>query len=166
MASLNRVYLLGNLTRDPEVRYAPSGSAVADLRMAVSRRYKTASGEEKEETCFVSVAVWGKQGESCGEYLSKGSPLLVEGRLRYEEWEKDGQKNNRLSVVAERVQFIGAPRRSEPRDGSPDEAESRDEPAPRPAPVNRASANRAPAAPAAPAAAPAGGRSDDDDLPF
>lgn len=164
MASLNRVYLLGNLTRDPEVRYAPSGTAVADLRMAVSRRYKTASGEEKEETCFVSVAVWGKQGESCGEYLSKGSPVLIEGRLRYEEWEKDGQKNNRLSVVAERVQFIGGPRRSEPRDAPPDEAEGRDEPAPRAAPAARPAqpAARATAAPAA----PAGGRGDDDDLPF
>jgi single-strand DNA-binding protein len=113
MASMNRVYLLGNLTRDPEVRYLSSGKAVADLRLAVNRKYRTASGEEKDETCYVSVAVWGRQAETCGQYLSKGSPALVEGRLQYEEWEKDGQKNNRLRVVAERVQFVGAPRRAE-----------------------------------------------------
>jgi single-strand DNA-binding protein len=111
MASFNRVFLMGNLTRDPEVRYLPSGQPVAELRMAVNRRYKTAKGEEKEEVCFVNVAAWGRTAETCSQYLSKGSPLFVEGRLRYEEWEKDGQKHNRLGVVAERVQFIGAPRR-------------------------------------------------------
>lgn len=118
MASLNRVFLMGNLTRDPEVRYLPSGKAVADLRMAISRRYKTATGEDKEETCFVSVVVWGKQAESCGQYLGKGRSLFVEGRLQYEEWEKDGQKHNRLRVVADRVQFMGAPKRAEYSDGA------------------------------------------------
>lgn len=108
MASLNRVFLIGNLTRDPEVRYLPSGAAVADLRLAVSRKYKTQQGEDKEETCFVSVSAWGRQAETCGQYLSKGSPVMVEGRLRYEEWEKDGQKNNRLTVTAERIQFLSA----------------------------------------------------------
>jgi single-strand DNA-binding protein len=110
MASLNKVFLIGNLTRDPEVRYLSSGMAVADLRMAVSRKYKTQQGEEKEDVCYVNVSVWGKQGENCGQYLSKGSPAMIEGRLRFEEWEKDGQKHNRLSVTAERVQFLGAPR--------------------------------------------------------
>lgn len=113
MASLNRVFLIGNLTRDPEVRYLPSGKAVGDLRMAISRKYKTATGEEREETCFVSVVVWGRQAETCGQYLGKGSSLFVEGRLNYEEWEKDGQKHNRLRVVADRVQFMGAPKRAE-----------------------------------------------------
>ncbi len=113
MASLNRVFLIGNLTRDPEVRYLSSGKAVGDLRLAVSRRYKTATGEERDETCFVSVVVWGRQAETCGQYLAKGSSLFVEGRLNYEEWEKDGQKNNRLRVVADRVQFMGAPKRAE-----------------------------------------------------
>jgi single-strand DNA-binding protein len=111
VATLNRVFLMGNLTRDPEVRYIPSGSAVADLRLAVNRKYRTQSGEDREETCFVNVVVWGKQAEACGQYLAKGSSLLVEGRLQYEEWEKDGQKNSRLRVVADRVQFTGAPRK-------------------------------------------------------
>ena len=111
MASFNRVFLIGNLTRDPEVRYLSSGKAIAELRMAVNRRFKTATGEERDETCFVNVSVWGRQAETCSQYLSKGAPVFVEGRLKYDEWEKDGQKHNRLSVVAERVQFMGAPRR-------------------------------------------------------
>jgi single-strand DNA-binding protein len=113
MATLNRVFLIGNLTRDPEVRYLKSGQAVCELRLAISRRFKTTTGEEREESCFVNVVVWGRQGEACGQYLSKGSPLFVDGRLQYEEWEKDGQKNNRLRVVADRTQFIGAPKRAE-----------------------------------------------------
>jgi single-strand DNA-binding protein len=117
MASLNKVLLIGNLTKDPEVRYTPGGKAVGDLRMAVNRRYKTAEGETKDETCFVSVVVWGKQAETCQEYLSKGSPLFVDGRLQYEEWEKDSQKFNRLRVVAERVQFLGSSRGGGSRDG-------------------------------------------------
>lgn len=119
MASLNKVMLIGNLTKDPEVRYTPSGSAVSDIRMAVSRKYKTATGQEKEETCFVSVTVWGRQAETVGEYLRKGSPVFVEGRLKLDEWEKDGQKQSRLGVVAERVQFLSAPRRGEVGDAPP-----------------------------------------------
>jgi len=110
MADLNRVILAGNLTRDPDVRYTPSGKAVADVRMAVNRRYRTQDGETRDETCFVSIVVWGRQAETTGEYLRKGSPALVEGRLQYDEWERDGQKFNRLRVVAERVQFLGGPR--------------------------------------------------------
>ncbi len=106
MASLNRVTLLGNLTRDPEVRYTPSGTPVATLGLAVNDRVK--QGDEwKEETCFIDVTVFGKQAESCGEYLSKGSPVLVEGRLRYRTWETpEGQKRNKHEVVAFRTQFI------------------------------------------------------------
>jgi len=107
MANLNKVMLIGNLTRDPEVRYTPSGMAVADLRLAVNRRYRSADGQEHEETCFVNVTVWAKQAENCGQYLKKGRPVFIEGRLKFDEWEKDGQKLNRLSVVAERVQFLG-----------------------------------------------------------
>ena len=108
MASLNKVFLMGNLTRAPELRYTPSGTAVADLRLAVNRNYTTQSGEKREETCFLTVVVWGKQAESCGEYLDKGSPILVEGRLQTREWEgKDGQKRTVIEVVAERVQFMG-----------------------------------------------------------
>jgi single-strand DNA-binding protein len=107
MADLNKVILAGNLTRDPEVRHTPSGMAVADLGMAINRRYKDNTGKDREEVVYVKVTVWGKQAESSGQYLSKGSPLLVEGRLKLDEWEKDGQKQSRLGVVAERVQFLG-----------------------------------------------------------
>ncbi|HBH02808.1 MAG TPA: single-stranded DNA-binding protein [Candidatus Rokubacteria bacterium] len=108
MASLNKVFLIGNLTKPPELRYTPSGTAVADLRLAVNRNYTTQSGEKREDTCFLTVVVWGKQAESCGEYLDKGSPILVEGRLQTREWEaKDGGKRTVIEVVAERVQFMG-----------------------------------------------------------
>jgi single-strand DNA-binding protein len=108
MASLNRVFLIGNLTRTPELRYTPSGTAVADLRLAVNRNYTTQGGEKREETCFLTCVVWGKQAESCGEYLDKGSPVMVEGRLQTRDWEtKDGQKRSVVEVVAERVQFMG-----------------------------------------------------------
>jgi single-strand DNA-binding protein len=108
MASLNKVLLIGNLTRPPELRYTPSGTAVADLRLAVNRAYTTQGGERREDTCFLTVVVWGKQAESCGEYLDKGSPILIEGRLQTRDWEtKDGQKRNVVEVVAERVQFMG-----------------------------------------------------------
>ncbi len=107
MASLNKVLLIGNLTRPPELRYTPSGTAVADLRLAVNRNYTTQSGERREEACFLTVIVWGKQAESCGEYLDKGSEVFVEGRIQTRDWEgKDGQKRTATEVVAERVQFM------------------------------------------------------------
>lgn len=122
MPSLNNVLLMGNLTKDPEVKYIPSGKAVGDLRLAVNRKYRTGSGEDKDETCFVNIVVWGRQAETCGEYLKKGSSVFIEGRLQYDEWEKDGQRQNRLRVVANRVQFMGSPgggsRRSEPSEPS------------------------------------------------
>jgi len=108
MASMNKVFLIGNLTRPPELRYTPSGTAVADLRIAVNRNYTTQGGEKRDETCFLTVIVWAKQAETCGEYLDKGSPILVEGRLQTRDWEtKDGQKRSVVEVVAERVQFMG-----------------------------------------------------------
>ena len=107
MASLNKVLLLGNLTRTPELRYTPSGMAVADLRLAVNRNYTTQSGEKRKDTCFLTIVVWGKQAESSGEYLDKGSSIFVEGRLQTRDWEaKDGQKRSVTEVVAERVQFL------------------------------------------------------------
>src|SRR3954469_23377999 len=108
MASFNRVILLGNLTRDVEVRYLQSGTAVADVGMAVNDRRKGQNGEWIEETTFVDVTLWGRTAEVAGEYLSKGSPILVEGRLKYDTWEKDGQKRSKLSVVCERMQMVGA----------------------------------------------------------
>ena len=108
MASLNKVLLIGNLTRAPELRYTPSGTAVSDLRLAVNRAYTTQGGDKREETCFLTVVVWGKQAESAAQYLDKGSPVLVEGRLQTRDWEtKDGQKRSVVEVVAERVQFMG-----------------------------------------------------------
>lgn len=130
MPNLNRVFLAGNLTRDPEIRYTPSGKAVGDLGMAVNRKYKTADGEERDEICYVHIVVWGRQAETCAEYLSKGSPVLVEGRLQYDAWEKDGQKFNRLRVVASRVQFLGSPRGAQLRQGPESEDTPKQEQAP------------------------------------
>jgi single-strand DNA-binding protein len=111
MASMNKVFLIGNLVRPPELRYTPSGMAVTDLRLAVNRNYTTQGGEKREETCFLTVIVWGKQAESCNEYLDKGRPVLVEGRLQTRDWEtKEGQKRSVVEVVAERVQFLGRPK--------------------------------------------------------
>jgi single-strand DNA-binding protein len=107
MASLNKVLLIGNLTRPPELRYTPSGTAVADLRLAVNHDYTTQSGERRQEASFLTVIVWGKQAESCSEYLDKGSEIFVEGRLQVRDWEgKDGQKRTSTEVVAQRVQFM------------------------------------------------------------
>ena len=108
-ASLNKVFLMGNLTRDPELRYIPSGTAVANFSLAINRAYKDASGDKKEEVSYVRVEVWGKMAEVCGEYLSKGRPVLVEGRLKSRSWETpEGQKRNSLDVVATGVQFLGS----------------------------------------------------------
>src|SRR3989442_13033622 len=107
MANLNKVFLMGNLTRPPELRYTPSGTAVADLRMAVNRNYTTQSGEKREEACFLTVVVWGKQAESCGEDLDKGSQVFVEGRLQTRDWAgKAGQKRTATELVRERVHVL------------------------------------------------------------
>jgi single-strand DNA-binding protein len=108
MASFNRVILLGNLTRDVEVRYLQSGMAVADIGMAVNDRRKNQSGEWIDEVTFVDVTLWGRTAEVAGEYLSKGSPILIEGRLKLDQWEKDGQKHSKLKVIGERMQMVGS----------------------------------------------------------
>lgn len=174
MASMNRVFLVGNLTRDPEVRYLTSGQAVADLRLAVTSKYRTQSGEDKEDTVFVDVNVWGRTAENCGQYLSKGAPALVEGRLKLDQWEKDGKKNSKLFVVADRVQFLGGPRGGSPRATEPVDVAGSDDAAPA-APAAARPASRPAAAPSRPAPAQAGdageapqggGSGDDDNLPF
>lgn len=112
MASLNKVILIGNLTRDPDLRYTPRGAAVCDLSIAVNRKWKDEqTGEAKEEVTYVEITVWGKQGENVGKYLRKGSAACFEGRLQMESWEDKatGQKRSKLKVVAEGVQFLGAP---------------------------------------------------------
>jgi len=109
MASYNRVILLGNLTRDPELRYIPSGTPVSDIGLAVNDRRKNADGEWVEETTFVDVTLWARTAEVASEYLSKGSPVLIEGRLKLDSWEtSDGQKRSKLRVVCERMQMRGS----------------------------------------------------------
>ena len=110
MASYNRVLLMGNLTRNPEIRYTPSGTAVADLGLAVNESFKNKAGETVEQACFVDVVVWGRQAETASEYLHKGSSVFVEGRLQLDQWEnQQGEKRNKLRVRADRVQFLGSP---------------------------------------------------------
>lgn len=110
MASFNKVFLMGNLTKDPELRYTPQGMAVLNLRLAVNRKYRTKTQELKEEVCFITAVVWNKQAETCNQYLHKGSPVFVEGRLQSRSWEDNaGQKRSVIEVRAERVQFLGSP---------------------------------------------------------
>ena len=116
MASYNRVILVGNLTRDIELKYTPGGTAVTDIGMAVNDRRKTANGEWVDETTFVDVTLWGRTAEVASEYLGKGSPILVEGRLKLDTWETEGQKRSKLRVVCDRMQMLGG---GSPGGGSP-----------------------------------------------
>lgn len=111
MPSLNKVILLGNLTRDPDLRYTQGGTAICKLGIAVNRRYQTRQGEDQEEVCFVDIDVFGRQAETCKNYLQKGAPALIEGRLRLDQWEdrQTGGRRSRLCVTAENVQFLGSP---------------------------------------------------------
>jgi len=107
MASMNLVVVCGNLTADPELKFLQDGKAVANLRMATNRRWKTAAGDWKDEVTYIGVTAWGKQAEAVGEYLKKGAPVLVEGRLSSRSWETDsGEKRSILEITAERVQFL------------------------------------------------------------
>lgn len=119
MASLNKVLLIGNLTRDPEIRYTPKGSAVCDLGLAVNRRYTTESGERQEEVTFLDVVLWGKQAELAGQYLHKGRSVFIEGRLQMDSWEDKatGQKRNKIKIVCENMQFIDSKGGGGPRGG-------------------------------------------------
>ena len=111
MASYNKVILVGNLTRDPELRYTPKGMAIAKIGLAVNRNWTNEAGEKKEEVTFVDVDAFGRQAETLAQYMKKGSPLLVEGRLKLDQWDdkQTGQKRSKLGVVAETVQFLGSP---------------------------------------------------------
>jgi single-strand DNA-binding protein len=140
MANLNRVLLIGNLTRDPEVRYTPKGTAVTEIGLAVNRVYSGEDGEKKEETTFVDVTLWARQAEVAGQYLKKGRPVFIEGRLQLDSWDdkQTGQKRSRLRVVAENLQLLGsrqegegpssfsAPRRSPSASAPPARPEPRD----------------------------------------
>jgi len=109
MANFNKVYLMGNLTRDPEMRVTPKGTAICQFGLAISRSWKDESGQTREETAFVDIEAWGKQGEVISKYCAKGRPLFVEGRLKFDQWEDktSGQKRSKLKVVLENFQFIG-----------------------------------------------------------
>mgnify|MGYP001560468172 CR=1 FL=1 len=111
MASFNKVILVGNLTRDPELRYTPKGTAIAKIGVAVNRVWTNEAGEKKEEVTFVDVDVFGRTAENVGQYMRKGRPILIEGRLRLDQWDdkQTGQKKSKLGVVAETVQFLGSP---------------------------------------------------------
>ncbi len=123
MANLNKVMLIGNLTRDPDLKYTPNGTAVTEFGIAVNRNYK--QGEEwKKDVCYIDITVWGRQAVNCGEYLSKGSQVFLEGRLRYNSWEdKEGKKRNKLDVVADNVLFL-----TRGKSGGPDSVAPQDEP--------------------------------------
>lgn len=140
MAALNKCFLLGNITRDPEVKFTPKGTAVCSIGVAINRTWRDEQGEDKNETTFLEVETWGKQAENCGKYLSKGKPVLVEGRLKLDQWDDKttGQKKQRLKVVAEKVQFLSAGKAEA----------SAEEPAPKPS------------------AAAATGEGKDDNVPF
>lgn len=121
MASLNKVILIGNLTRDPELRYTPNGTPVATFGLAVNRKFK-----DKEDVTYVTIVVWSKLAELCGDYISKGSPVAIDGRLQSRSWEtEDGSKRSVLEVVAENVQFLG--RKPDSRETAGNEGASRDE---------------------------------------
>ncbi len=153
MASFNKVILAGNLTRDPELRYTPKGTAVARLTLAVNRTYNSETGEKKEEVSFVDVDAWGRQAEVISQYMKKGRPLLLEGRLKQDTWEDKNthQKQSKLKVVLEGFSFIDSR-------GGDAAGNSSETPRPRPA---AAAPNAAPAAAPEPEAPPA-----EDDVPF
>ncbi|MGA2604853.1 MAG: single-stranded DNA-binding protein [Verrucomicrobiia bacterium] len=159
MASYNKVLLMGNLTRDPEVRYTPKGTAIANLGLAVNRRWTTETGEAKEEVTFVDVEVWGRQAETVGQYLSKGKPIFVEGRLRLDSWDdkESGQKKSKLKVVCERFQFIGA---------SGGRQESKDETPSDEGPARPSGRGPRPAAPPPDKGEPEPPAGEDDNIPF
>jgi single-strand DNA-binding protein len=120
MASFNRVLLMGNLTRDPELSYTPQGAAVCKFGLAVNNSYVTASGERKEDPLFIDIVVWKKQAESCATFLKKGRPVFIEGRLQLDNWQSaTGEKRSKIKVIANRVQFIGAKSKSD--EGTPDD---------------------------------------------
>src|SRR5271167_4980905 len=153
MASFNKVVLVGNLTRDPELRYTPKGTAIAKIGVAVNRVWTNEAGEKKEEVTFVDVDIFGRTAENVGQYMRKGRPILIEGRLKLDQWDdkQTGQKKSKLGVVAETVQFLGSAPGSE--GGAPA--------------APRAARPAAPAS-AAPAAEPVEGDGppESDDVPF
>ena len=144
MTELNKILMIGRLTRDPELRYTPGGAAVAEFRLASNHTYRTRDNEKREEVCFVDVSLFGRSAETAKQYLAKGREVLVEGRLKFDTWEgQDGQKRSKHTILADRFQFIGG---REGRSSAPADPESFDAP-------SHGSGQAAPVA-------------DEDDLPF
>ncbi len=156
MAYLNKVFLIGNLTRDPELRVTPKGTAICQFGLAVNRQFKDESGQNRDETTFIDIEAWGKQGELVAKYLTKGSPAMVEGRLKLDQWEdkQSGQKRSKLKVVLDNVQFLSSGRGNG--GGAAVSDEGGDHPVERHAPPARGNAR-----PAAPA-----NENIDEDVPF
>ena len=156
MANVNKVILIGNLTRDPEIKYTPKGTAVAELGLAINRFIPASDGNEKrEETTFIDVTLWGRTAEVASEYAKKGQPIYIEGRLQLDSWEDktSGQKRSKLKVVGENIQLLGSKGGSGGGGGGGSRGGG-DEDAPPPRPRPSAPASRAPAEP------------EDDDIPF
>ena len=175
MASLNKVILIGNLTRDPEVRYTPKGSAVADIALAVNRVYTADNGEKREEVTYVDIVLWARLAELAGQYLHKGRPVFIEGRLQLDSWDDKttGQKRSRLRVVGESMQFLGGPREGGGAEehgsegGAPPPQRSAARPAARPAAgAPRAQAQRPPSGGDEFGDGPITDGLDEDDIPF
>jgi single-strand DNA-binding protein len=167
-ATLNKVFLMGNLTRDPDMKQTPSGETVAELGLAVSEQFRSrTTNETREIVTFVDVTVWGKVAENCGQYLTKGRPIFVEGRLVLDSWEDKttGQKRSRLRVRADRVQFLYSPEKSR-RDTNGAAMGSDWAPATPEALMAQPQAARQASSPAAPVAEPTAAANDDEDLPF
>jgi len=131
MANFNKVLLMGNLTRDPELRYTPKGTAVATIGVAVNRRWKDENGQPREETTFVDVDAFGRQAENIGQYFKKGRPIFIEGRLRYQTWEdkQSGAKRSKLTVTLENFQFVDSQRSADAGGGGSSPAPQRSAPA-------------------------------------
>lgn len=165
MASYNKVMIIGNLTRDPEIKYTPKGTAIADIGLAVNRNYTTESGEKREEVTFIDVTLWGRVAEIVGEYCKKGRPLFVEGRLQLDSWDDKatGQKRSKLKVVGENIQLLGS---REGGSGGGEHGEGRNEGRTENRPAQSRSAPSRPATP--PQRAPADPDLDapEDDIPF
>ena len=153
MASFNKVILMGNLTRDPELRYTPKGMAVAKVGLAVNRTWRSESGEQKEEVTFIDVDIWGRTAENVGQYMRKGSPILIEGRLKLDQWDdkQTGQKRSRLGVTAETVQFLSSGNRAGAEGAAAPASAPRARPTPPPSATGDADAPPPP---------------EDDDVPF
>jgi single-strand DNA-binding protein len=172
MASFNKVMLIGNLTRDPQLKYLPSQTAVAEFGLATNRKFKTATGEEREEVCFVDITAFGRQAEVINQYCQKGKQILVEGRLKFDSWEdkNGGGKRSKLTVVVESFQFLGSPggRDGGGGGGGPDAGASSGEDAPPARQASRPPQRSQQQAPAKPQEAPFGDEQHykEDDIPF